>query len=332
MTLKKAGIVGAGAWGTALSTVAARAGLETLIWAFEEEVAADINSAHENKTYLPGIPLNPAIRASHNITDLGDRDFLLLVVPTQFTREIVEQMKPHIPGSTPLVICSKGIEVTSGKLLSEVVDEVLPDNPLAVLSGPSFAADTARGSPAAVTIAGESKAGAREIGLALGQETFRPYWSGDIIGAQVGGAIKNILAIACGINDGRGLGASARAALITRGMAEMIQFAKAKGGKAATLMGLCGLGDTVLTCTSPQSRNFSLGQALGRGKTMEEILSGRKSVSEGVYTVKIVVKLATEMGIEMPICSAVNAILHQGADVDRTIHSLLTRPFSEEVF
>jgi len=330
--MKKAGIVGAGAWGTALATVCQRAGLETLIWAFEEEVVADINSGHENKVFLPDVPLDPAIKATNNLADLGDRDFLLLVVPTQFTRNIVSDLAKSIPANVPLVICSKGIEIKTGKLLSEVLDEIVPDNPLAVLSGPSFAADAARGKPAAVTIAGESKDCAQAIGLAIGQPTFRPYWSGDIIGAQVGGAIKNVLAIACGISDGKGLGASARAALITRGMSEMIQFAKAKGGQATTLMGLCGMGDTVLTCTSTLSRNFSLGKALGEGESMEDILSKRKSVSEGVYTAKIVVKVAEEHKIDMPICATVNSILHEGAEVDNAIHDLLTRPFSEEAF
>lgn len=332
MAMKKAGIVGAGAWGTALSTVAARAGLETLIWAFEEEVVADINSVHENKTFLPGIPLPKEIQATNSLEDLKACDFLLLVVPTQFTRGIIDQLKPHLDQKTPLVICSKGIEIKTGKLLSEVLEELVPKNQIAVLSGPSFAADVARGRPTAVTIAGESKESAQSIGQAIGQETFRPYWSGDIIGAQVGGAVKNVLAIACGISEGKKLGTSARAALITRGMAEMIQLTRAKGGKAKTLLGLCGLGDTVLTCTSTMSRNMSLGKALGEGQTMEEILDKRKSVSEGVYTAKIVAKLAAELKLDMPICLAVNSILHQGASVDSAIHDLLARPFSEETF
>lgn len=332
MAMKKAGIVGAGAWGTALSTVCCRAGLETVIWAFEEEVVNDINRAHENKVYLEGVTLDEKIRATGGLADLHDCDFLLLVVPTQFTRNVIEDLAKGLPKATPLVICSKGIEIKSGKLLSEVIDTIVPDNPLLVLSGPSFAADAARGKPAAVTIAGESKETAKAITMALGQETFRPYWSDDIIGAQVGGAVKNVLAIACGISEGKGLGDSARAALITRGMAEVIGFAKAKGGKAETLMGLSGLGDTVLTCTSTLSRNYSLGVALGKGQTMEDILKSRKSVSEGVYTAKIVVKVAAEKGIEMPISAAVNAILHEGADVEDAIHGLLSRPFSEEAF
>ncbi|MCH7805850.1 MAG: NAD(P)-dependent glycerol-3-phosphate dehydrogenase [Proteobacteria bacterium] len=330
MAMKKAGIVGAGAWGTALAAVSRRAGLEALIWAFEKEVARDINTHHENRIFLPGIPLDKNIRATSKLNDLHTCDFLLLVVPAQFTRNIVESLAKGLPEKTPLVICSKGIEIKSGKLLSEVIDEIVPTNPILVLSGPSFAADAARGKPAAVTIAGESKSCAKDITMALGQETFRPYWSDDIVGAQVGGAVKNVLAIACGIAHGKGLGDSARAALITRGLAEMIALAKAKGGRATTLMGLCGLGDTVLTCTSTLSRNFSLGKALGEGKTMEEILKSRKSVTEGVYTAKIVVKLAAEMGVDMPISNAVNDILHKGDDVDEVIHDLLSRPFSEE--
>lgn len=332
MDLKKAGIVGGGAWGTALSTVCQRAGLDTLLWAFEEEVSTDINVAHENKIFLPGVKLDEGIKATSDLADLADRDFLLLVVPTQFTRNVVSDLAGHISRDVPLVICSKGIETKTGMLLSEVLDEIVPDNPLVALSGPSFAADAARGKPTAVTIAGEDKNCAKAIVFALGQPTFRPYWSGDLIGAQIGGAIKNVLAIGCGIAEGKGFGASAGAALITRGMAEMVLFAKAKGGEPSTLMGLCGLGDTVLTCTSTLSRNFSLGKALGEGKTMEEILKNRKSVSEGVYTAEIVVKLAKEFGIEMPICAAVNAILHEGADVDETIQGLLNRAFSAEEF
>ena len=330
MAMKKAGIVGAGAWGTALATVSRRAGLEALIWAFEKEVARDINTHHENKIFLPGVPVDKNIRATSKLNDLHGCYFLLLVVPAQFTRNIVESLAEGLSKKTPLVICSKGIEIKSGKLLSEVIDEIVPANPILVLSGPSFAADAARGKPAAVTIAGESKACAKDITMALGQETFRPYWSDDIVGAQVGGAVKNVLAIACGIAHGKGLGDSARAALITRGLSEMIALAKAKGGRAVTLMGLCGLGDTVLTCTSTLSRNFSLGKALGEGKTMEEILRSRKSVTEGVYTAKIVVKLAAEMGVDMPISNAVNDILHKGDNVDEVIHDLLSRPFSEE--
>lgn len=330
--MKKAGIVGAGAWGTALSTVCYRAGLHTLIWAFEKEVVQDINSIHENTAFLPAIKLDPGIKATGSLADLADRDFLLLVVPTQFARDIIADLAATLPKTMPLVICSKGIEIKTGKLLSEVLEEIVPDNPLAVLSGPSFADDVARDKPAAVTIAGESKACAQAIGMAIGQSMFRPYWTGDVVGAQVGGAVKNVLAIACGISDGKKLGASARAALITRGLSEMIQFAKAKGGQATTLMGLCGMGDTVLTCTSTMSRNFSLGKALGEGETMENILSKRKSVSEGVYTAKIIVKLAKEFGVEMPICAAVNAILHERAAVDETINELLTRPFAEEAF
>ena len=332
MAMKKAGIVGAGAWGTALATVCQRAGLETLIWAFEEDVVSDINTDHENKTFLPGVLLNKNIHATNTLSDLHGCDFLLLVVPTQFTRNIVQDLAKGLPESTPLVICSKGIEIKSGTLLSEVIDDIIPNNPLLVLSGPSFAADAARGQPAAVTIAGESKDCAKDISMALGQETFRPYWTDDIIGAQVGGAVKNVLAIACGISDGKGLGDSARAALITRGMAEVIALAKAKGGQATTLMGLCGLGDTVLTCTSPLSRNYSLGKALGEGKSMEDILKSRNSVSEGVYTAKIVVKVAEDLGVDMPICNAINDILHNGAAVDSAIHVLLSRPFSEETF
>ncbi|HXV73321.1 MAG TPA: NAD(P)H-dependent glycerol-3-phosphate dehydrogenase [Sphingomonadales bacterium] len=332
MTAKKftkAGIVGAGAWGTALAAVCRRAGLDTLVWAFEPEVAAEINGAHENKTFLPGIPLDPAIRATHETARLMDRDVLFLVTPAQFTRGVVEKLE-GIPSSVPLVICSKGIEAKSGKLMSEAVREARPKNPLLVLSGPSFAADVAKGKPTAVTLAGEDHDLVHALGGAFGLPAFRPYFAGDIVGAEVGGAIKNVLAIACGIALGKNLGDSARAALITRGLAEMIRFAKARGGKAATLMGLCGLGDTVLTCSSLQSRNFSLGVAIGEGKKAKEILAERKGVTEGVATAAVVARLAKELSLDMPIALAVNAILHEGADVDAAIEALLRRPFSEE--
>lgn len=330
--MKKAGIIGAGAWGTALAAVCARAGLEPLVWAREQEVADAINTAHENKLFLPGVRLDEKIRATNDFADLKPCDFLFLVAPAQFTRSVLKDLKPHIRGNAPLVICSKGIEAKTGKLLSEVVEKVAPGHPVLVLSGPSFAAEVASGKPTAVTLAGRGEELVHEIGRAFGGPGFRPYWTGDVIGAQIGGALKNVLAIACGICIGKGLGESARAALITRGLSEIIRFAKAKGGRATTLMGLCGVGDLVLTCTSEQSRNTSLGVAVGKGKTVKEIMAERKSVAEGVHTAPVVVELAAGMKVEMPIAEAVNDILHQDADVDHAIAGLLNRPFSEETF
>jgi len=329
--IAKAGIVGAGAWGTALATVCRRAGLDTLVWALEPEVADDINQRHANRAFLPGIPLDAAIRATGNLTRLADRDLVFLVAPAQFTRSVLTKLA-GVPSHVPIVICSKGIEAKTGKLMSEVVREALPENPLLVLSGPSFAADVAKGKPTAVTLAGKDQKLVHDVGLAFGLPTFRPYFADDVIGAEVGGAIKNVLAIACGIALGKSLGDSARSALITRGLSEMIRFAKAKGGKAITLMGLCGLGDTVLTCTSLQSRNFSLGKAIGEGKKAKDILAARTSVTEGVATAQVVARLAGEFKLDMPIALAVNAILHQDADVDAEIEALLHRPFIAETF
>jgi glycerol-3-phosphate dehydrogenase (NAD(P)+) len=329
--MTKAGIVGGGAWGTALSTVCQRAGLDSLLWALEPEVAKNVNQRHENRAFLPGVSLDPTIRATNALADLAERDVIFLVTPAQFTRNVLTGFKA-LPKGVPLIVCSKGIEAKTGKLMSEVVKEAAPNNPLLVLSGPSFAADVARGKPTAVTLAGRDETLVQRVGMAFGLPTFRPYFADDVIGAEVGGAIKNVLAIACGIALGKQLGDSARAALITRGLSEMIRFAKAKGGKAATLMGLCGLGDTVLTCTSLQSRNFSLGKAIGEGKKAKDILAARTSVTEGVYTAGILAKLAAEMKLDMPIALAVNAILHQDADVDAETESLLHRPFVAETF
>lgn len=328
---KKTGIVGAGAWGTALASVCSRAGLDTLLWAFESEVTDAINSEHENKIFLPGIPLDHTIKAVSDLAELKACDVLFLVTPAQFTRATVEKLSDLSP-SIPLVICSKGIEIKTGLLMSEVIQETAPHNPLLVLSGPSFASDVAAGKPTAVTLASQDFHLAQDLGLTFGLPTFRPYFANDIVGAEVGGAIKNVLAIACGIASGKNLGESARSALITRGMAEMIRFAKAKGGRAITLMGLCGLGDTVLTCTSLQSRNFSLGVALGKGEKVSNVLAGRKSVTEGVPTAAVVARLAREFKLDMPITATVNSILHEGASVDTEIEALLHRPFSEEAF
>ncbi|HEY0834716.1 MAG TPA: NAD(P)H-dependent glycerol-3-phosphate dehydrogenase, partial [Azospirillum sp.] len=285
----------------------------------------------ENRDYLPGVPLPAELEASSDMADLGACDAVLLVAPAQHLRGVCAGLAPHLKPGAPMVICAKGIEIATQDLMSDAVAAALPaGTPVAVLSGPTFAAEVARGLPTAVTLAcADTALGARLV-EALGSRTFRPYWSDDLVGAQVGGAVKNVLAIACGVVVGRRLGDNARAALITRGLAEITRLALRLGGRAETLMGLSGLGDLTLTCSSLQSRNMSLGAALGEGRTLDAILGERRSVAEGVYTARAVVALAARVGVEMPICAAVNAILNEGAGLDDTIQALLARPFREE--
>ncbi|MCK5040960.1 MAG: NAD(P)-dependent glycerol-3-phosphate dehydrogenase [Sphingomonadales bacterium] len=325
-----AGVIGGGAWGTALAATAARAELEVKLWAFEKEVVDDVNSNNINSHFLPDIPLSKNITATGNYGDLADAAFILMVCPAQFMRAISAEMIKHIPDNIPLVICSKGIEKTTGMLMSEVLSETCPNNPIAVLSGPTFAGEVATGMPSAVTMACANEKVLDLLVSSMGISMFRCYGSNDIIGAQIGGSVKNVLAIACGIITGKKMGENARAALITRGLAEMIRFGEAKGAKGETLMGMCGLGDLFLTCSSAQSRNTSLGIELGEGHNWEEIVSKRKSVTEGAHIAGILHKLAGELGIEMPIVETVYQILHEGVDVDTAIRTLLERPAGQE--
>lgn len=328
--IARVGIVGAGAWGTALATVARRAGREVLIWAFETEVVADINARHVNEHFLPGIALDDGIRATGALADLAGCDALLLVTPAQHLRAVSAGLCEVITPGMPLVICSKGIERASRAFLSEVLAETCPQATPAVLSGPSFAADVARGLPTAVTLACADAGLAEALAEALNAPTFRPYVSPDVLGAQIGGAVKNVLAIACGICEGRALGASARAALTTRGFAELVRFGTALGARAETLAGLSGLGDLILTCNSPQSRNMSLGIALGRGETLAGEMAGRRTVAEGVHTAQAVMARADELGIDMPIAAAVHGIVEGRVAVDGAIDALLSRPLKAE--
>ncbi len=328
--IESIGVVGGGAWGTALASVAARAGADTLIWAREREVCTAVNETHENTVFLPGVPLDKGIRATDNLTGLSACGALLLVTPAQALRTVLADLAPHISSETALVICSKGIERGTAKLMTQVLDEVLPGGNAMVLSGPSFAADVARGLPTAVTLAGRDAEHARPVAEALSIPAFRPYLSGDMIGAQVGGSVKNVLAIACGIVDGKGLGASARAALTTRGFAELSRFGTALGARPETLAGLSGLGDLILTCNSSQSRNMSLGMALGKGLSVAEVTGARNSVSEGVYSAKVVCEMADQMGVDMPICRSVHEIVEGTIDVESAIERLLNRPIKSE--
>lgn len=328
--MQSIGIIGGGAWGTALGQMLRLAGRDVLLWARETEIIEDINERHTNSVFLPGIELDHALFATGELAAVAERDILLMVAPAQHVRAMAGALSRYHCAGKPIVICAKGLEQATGKLLSEVVAEALPEATVAVLSGPSFAADVARGKPAALTLATADEELGRNLAAALGYRQFRVYWTNDVIGVQIGGAVKNVLAIAAGIVDGKGLGASAHAALVTRGFAELRRFGQAFGAKPETLMGLSGLGDLLLTCCSPQSRNMSLGRALGRGETLASILGSRRSVAEGLYTAAAVARVAAEKGIEMPICSGVQAIIEGQATVEASIEALLARPFRAE--
>lgn len=330
-SMQRIGIVGAGAWGTALAAVARRAGRDVTLWAREAEVVDAVNRHHENAPFLPGVRLDRAIAATDNLmTAVGRAEAIILATPAQHSRAVAEEIAPLITPDMPVVICAKGIEAGTLKLMSEVMEDVLPGRPVAVLSGPTFAGEVARGLPTAVTLAAPTRVLGEDLVAALGGPRFRPYWSDDLIGAQIGGAVKNVLAIACGIVAGRGMGENARAALITRGLAEMVRLGAAKGARAETLMGLSGLGDLVLTCGSLESRNTSVGVALAKGETLQDILDSRRSIAEGVFSAVSVVGLARRFAIEMPISEAVHAVLHGDAAIDDAIEALLSRPFKAE--
>ena len=326
----KIGIIGAGAWGTSLATVAHNAGCEVMIQAHEPEVVEAINKKHENTVFLSGVKLDSAIQATNDAAEAARADAVLLVTPAQHLRAVTAALRGTWQEGVPAVICAKGLEQDSSALMSEVLAETLPGVTPAVLSGPTFAIEVAKGFPTGVTIACANQAIATKLCETLGTPTFRAYRSTDIIGAELGGAVKNVLAIACGIVEGKALGENARAALITRGLAEIARLGVAKGAHSKSLMGLSGIGDLTLTCNAMQSRNFSLGVALGQGKTLKSILAERRSVTEGVYTASSVTKLAGRLGVDMPICLAVDAVLNHGAEIDATIQGLLARPTGEE--
>ncbi|MEM7173429.1 MAG: NAD(P)H-dependent glycerol-3-phosphate dehydrogenase [Pseudomonadota bacterium] len=329
-SMQKIGVLGAGAWGTALAAAARRAGRDVVLWSRRPILAEALEQTHQNPDYLPGIDLDPAIEATAALERVTAVDALLLVTPAQRLRDMAGALSAHLQTGCPVVSCSKGIEDASGKTMSEVLADVLPDNPVAVLSGPTFAAEVARGQPSATTLAANDPGLAAALVTALGSRSFRPYQSDDPIGAEIGGAVKNVMAIACGIVAGRSLGDNTRAALITRGLAEIGRLSLAKGGRRETLMGLSGLGDLTLTCSAMQSRNFSLGYALGQGRPLSDILAERASITEGVFSARAVSDLATRLGLEMPITESVDAVLNKSAEIDPTIEALLARPFKSE--
>ncbi|MGX1198222.1 NAD(P)H-dependent glycerol-3-phosphate dehydrogenase [Parvibaculum sp. MBR-TMA-1.3b-4.2] len=327
---KKISVIGAGAWGTALAQVAADAGRDVTIWAREPEVVESINATHENATFLSGVELDRGIDATADLAGAANADALLIVTPAQFVRATLKEMEPHLVPGTPVILCAKGIEQRTGSLLTQVLAETVPQATAAVLSGPSFAREVAMGLPTAVTLACADETLGHALAEAIGSRTFRPYYSTDLTGAEIGGAVKNVLAIACGVVEGRKLGASARAALTTRGFAEMTRLGLAFGARRETLAGLSGLGDLILTCNSPQSRNMSLGIALGEGKSLDEIMGARNSVSEGVHTATALAELASAKGVDMPIAQAVAAIVTGRMEVDEAMVALLSRPFRAE--
>ena len=320
------GVVGAGAWGTALAQVAAANGPVTL-WAHEPQVADAIRAERQNPLFLPGVPLDERIEATADLAALGGCEALLLVTPAQHLGTVLAR----VPGAAaPLLLCSKGIEAGSMALMSEVAAAIRPAAPIAVLSGPTFAGEVARGLPTAVTLACADGPVAERLAARLARPSFRPYRSDDVVGAEIGGAVKNVLAIACGVVEGAGLGRNARAALIARGFAEMTRFGLARGAKPETLAGLSGLGDLVLTCSSEQSRNFSLGLGLGRGEPAAALLSNRRTVAEGASTAPVLAEAAARAGVDMPISAAVARLVAGEADVEQVIGELLARPLRHE--
>lgn len=332
MTIRtKVSVVGAGAWGTALAVLANRASSDVTLWTRNEAVLNSIQERRVNETYLKECFIDPSIRVTGNLSDVSDCDLLVISTPSQSVRTACIALSDLIDPALPIVISSKGVERGSLALMSEVVTAILPANPVAVISGPNFAHEAAGGLPTATTLACADLALAEMISYALGGRNFRPYLTDDLVGTQIGGATKNVIALACGIAAGRGLGENARAALITRGLAEMSRLARVRGGREETLMGLCGIGDLVLTCTSAQSRNFALGLELGSGKPVKEVLPGHlHGLTEGVVTADSIYEISMKQGVSMPICTAVHHILKGHMTVQEGIDDLLGRPFAAE--
>ncbi|SOB80376.1 glycerol-3-phosphate dehydrogenase (NAD(P)+) [Sphingomonas guangdongensis] len=320
------GVIGGGAWGTALAQVAARGGQPVTLWAREPEVVAAINDARENTTFLKGAALSDSIHATGDLADLAYHDALLVVAPAQHVRAVLAAAPV---GATPLVLCAKGIEAGTRLLVGEVARAVAPSAPVAVLSGPTFAHEVAAGKPTAVTLACADPGLRDRLAARLASPAFRPYASDDVVGAEIGGAVKNVLAIACGVVEGAGLGQNARAALIARGFAEMTRFGLARGARAETLAGLSGLGDLVLTCSSTSSRNFSLGVGLGQGRSAAELMADRRTVAEGAHTAPVLREAAAAANVDMPVVAAVCDLLG-GAAAAAVVERLLARPLRAE--
>jgi glycerol-3-phosphate dehydrogenase (NAD(P)+) len=326
MALNHIAVLGGGAWGTALALTCARAGRNVTLWEHDAANAQRLAKKRES-AFLPGIALDERIIVANDLVDAARAEAILMVVPAQAVRAVMQVLAPLLAAGTPVIVCAKGIERGSKKFMTEVIAECAPNARPAILSGPSFAADVARGMPTAVTLAAADDKLAGELAQAVGSAAFRPYHSNDVRGVEIGGAAKNVLAIAAGVVTGRELGASALAALTTRGFAELVRFGKAYGARPETMMGLSGLGDLLLTCSSPQSRNFTFGIKLGRGERPDAIHGG---LAEGVFTAPVLLEMARERAIDMPISTAVAALLSGKLTVETAIGSLLTRPFKAE--
>ena len=327
MTIQRVAVLGGGAWGTALALTCARAGRNVTLWEYEPGNAASLEKKRESR-FLPGVRVDNEIKVTRDLGDTANSDAILLVVPAQAVRSVVTSLASLVAKHTPLIACAKGIEHGTHKFMTEIIAECAPAAVPAILSGPSFAADVARGMPTAVTVAASDGKIALDLAHALSAGTFRPYHSTDVRGVELGGATKNVLAIAAGIVTGKGLGASALAALTTRGFAELVRFGKACGARTETMMGLSGLGDLILTCGTPQSRNFSCGVALGKGEKPDTAAHGK--LAEGIFTAPVLLEMAREKNVEMPISVAVAAVLSGKLSVDEAIESLLTRPLKSE--
>ena len=327
MTIQRVAVLGGGAWGTALALTCARAGRNVTLWEYEPGNAASLEKKRESR-FLPGVRVDNEIKVTRDLGDTANSDAILLVVPAQAVRSVVTSLASLVAKQTPLIACAKGIEHGTHKFMTEIIAECAPVAVPAILSGPSFAADVARGMPTAVTVAASDGKIALDLAHALSAGTFRPYHSTDVRGVELGGATKNVLAIAAGIVTGKGLGASALAALTTRGFAELVRFGKACGARTETMMGLSGLGDLILTCGTPQSRNFSCGVALGKGEKPDTAAHGK--LAEGIFTAPVLLEMAREKNVEMPISVAVAAVLSGKLSVDEAIELLLTRPLKSE--
>lgn len=328
---KKMGVVGAGSWGTALASLLAGKGIETRLWSRNQLVTDAINQSHENMVYLPGVSLPSALRVYTDFASMTEMEALLFVAPAQSARDLLQTLAAAFDHQAiPVAMCCKGVERDSLLLMNQVLEQVWPEAQAAVLSGPSFARDVAKGLPTAVTLACDNEALRKQWLVSLRDKHFRPYGSSDIIGAELGGAVKNVLAIACGIVEGRGLGQSAKAALMARGFMEFQRLGLEMGAQSGTLAGLSGLGDLILTCSSAQSRNMSLGMEIGRGKCAADILAARNTVSEGAACASAVIALASRYGVDMPICAAVTDIIEKGAAVEDKLDALMRRPLRHE--
>ena len=329
--MNRISVLGAGAWGTALANIAANNGKKVTLWVRENELIDDIRSKRRNTLFLPNIELNENIVPTNDLSQaVLNTEAVLMVIPAQYLRSTCRALRSIWPEGLPAVICAKGIEQGTGALLSEMLAEELPQAQIAVLSGPTFAEEVAENKPTALTLACRNETLGKELVETLGTSTFRPYYSSDLISVQIGGAVKNVMAIAAGVVAGKKAGDNARAALITRGLAEISRLAVALGGQAQTLMGLSGLGDLVLTANSVQSRNYSVGLELGKGHSLSDILADKHTVAEGVFTAKAVLERASKVGVEMPICEGLMKVLNGEASVDVVIQLLMTRPFKTE--